>query len=206
MSSEDKKNQASVDKKTAGRRKLLKSVVAGSGAATVAKMMPDEWARPVVDSVMLPSHARTSMRGIGPFVNSGPIGLIGREVMMAEQGFSEELLEFFTPAAHAGYEEPEMIAMTANESGNSYICAYASNVTTEKAIVQIQNTDPLSFTGANGCVFGGQVLGGTFVEGTGWQVEILPPEENISTVVTLVEGGTGCSSGEITGKCPLYND
>ena len=66
MDKDDKKETSVTDDK--GRRKLLKSVVAGGGAVTVAKMLPDQWARPVVDSVMLPSHAQTSMAAIGAFV------------------------------------------------------------------------------------------------------------------------------------------
>lgn len=42
------------------RRKLLKSLVAGSGAIVAGKSLPDSWAKPIVDSVMLPAHAQTS--------------------------------------------------------------------------------------------------------------------------------------------------
>jgi hypothetical protein len=42
------------------RRKLLKSIAAGSGAIVAGKSLPESWSRPVVDSVMLPAHAETS--------------------------------------------------------------------------------------------------------------------------------------------------
>lgn len=42
------------------RRKLLKSIAAGSGAVIAGKSLPKDWTRPVVDSVMLPAHAVTS--------------------------------------------------------------------------------------------------------------------------------------------------
>ena len=49
------------DKKSSeSRRKLLKSIAAGSGAIVAGKSLPDSWSRPVVDSVMLPAHAQTS--------------------------------------------------------------------------------------------------------------------------------------------------
>ena len=49
------------DKKSSeSRRKLLKSVAAGSGAVIAGKSLPDNWTKPVVDSVMLPAHAQTS--------------------------------------------------------------------------------------------------------------------------------------------------
>ena len=49
------------DKKSSeNRRKLLKSIAAGSGAIVAGKSLPESWSRPVVDSVMLPAHAQTS--------------------------------------------------------------------------------------------------------------------------------------------------
>ena len=42
------------------RRKLLKSIAAGSGAIVAGKSLPESWSKPVVDSVMLPAHAQTS--------------------------------------------------------------------------------------------------------------------------------------------------
>ncbi|MFW2438968.1 MAG: hypothetical protein ACN4GR_06310 [Arenicellales bacterium] len=42
------------------RRKLLKSIAAGSGAIVAGKSLPESWSKPVVDSVILPAHAQTS--------------------------------------------------------------------------------------------------------------------------------------------------
>ena len=47
-------------KSSESRRKLLKSIAAGSGAIVAGKSLPESWKRPVVDSVMLPAHAQTS--------------------------------------------------------------------------------------------------------------------------------------------------
>ena len=50
------------DKKSSeSRRKLLKSIAAGSGAIVAGKSLPESWSKPVVDSVMLPVHAQTSI-------------------------------------------------------------------------------------------------------------------------------------------------
>jgi len=46
------------------RRKLLKSIAAGSGAVIAGKSMPEGWTRPVVDSVLLPVHAQTSILAV----------------------------------------------------------------------------------------------------------------------------------------------
>ncbi len=43
------------------RRKLLKSIAAGSGVIVAGKSLPESWSRPIVDSVMLPAHAQTSL-------------------------------------------------------------------------------------------------------------------------------------------------
>lgn len=48
------------NKSSGSRRKLLKSIAAGSGAIVAGKSLPETWHRPVVDSVMLPAHAETS--------------------------------------------------------------------------------------------------------------------------------------------------
>ena len=47
-------------KSTDNRRKLLKSIAAGSGAIVAGKTLPESWVRPVVDSIILPAHAQTS--------------------------------------------------------------------------------------------------------------------------------------------------
>ena len=41
-------------------RKLLKFIIAGSGAVVAGKTLPESWAKPIVDSVTLPAHAVTS--------------------------------------------------------------------------------------------------------------------------------------------------
>lgn len=48
------------EKSREGRRKLLKSIAAGSGAIVAGKSLPESWSRPVVNSVLLPAHAVTS--------------------------------------------------------------------------------------------------------------------------------------------------
>ena len=57
----EQQETAKSDKKlTDSRRKLLKSIAAGSTAVIAGKTVPDAWTRPVVDSVMLPAHAETT--------------------------------------------------------------------------------------------------------------------------------------------------
>ncbi len=42
------------------RRKLLKSIAAGSGALVAGKSLPKSWSKPVINTVLLPAHAETS--------------------------------------------------------------------------------------------------------------------------------------------------
>jgi hypothetical protein len=55
------------DKKSnESRRKLLKSIAVGSGAIMSGKSLPENWTRPVVNTVMLPAHAQTSEIVVNP--------------------------------------------------------------------------------------------------------------------------------------------
>jgi len=45
------------------RRRLLKTFTAGGAAVMIGKNLPDNWVQPVVESVLLPSHAQTSVPG-----------------------------------------------------------------------------------------------------------------------------------------------
>jgi len=205
MSEEDNKEKTGVDKKGAGRRKLLKSVVAGGGAATVGKMLPDQWARPVVNSVMLPSHAQTSNSPFGNFSRLGRFGMNEsdeQDVKVADQGFSEELLEFFTPAAHAGAPSvSEGMSFSANDSGYSQLCS-EWNATTDMVEVHIDNTNPPSFISQ--CYLHNDrlvITGGVYDDSIpGWRVSFDNNVQNVSSTVDLTPGA-GCTSWDQEGHC-----
>ena len=52
---------ASQDAENQTRRKLIKSAVAGGVVVTAAELMPTNWTKPVIQSVVLPAHATTTM-------------------------------------------------------------------------------------------------------------------------------------------------
>ena len=85
------------------RRKLLKSIAAGSGAIVAGKSLPESWSRPVVDSVMLPAHAETSMRIFG--ADNEPL-MIGSIFESASDSMLTRLfdsaIEGLVPSAIAG--------------------------------------------------------------------------------------------------------
>lgn len=62
------------------RRRLLKGIAVGGGAIAGLKALPEQWSRPVVNSVLLPVHAQTS----------GAISFpLGRTVWPVPEGVSQ---------------------------------------------------------------------------------------------------------------------
>ena len=70
-------------KSSESRRKLLKSIAAGSGVIVAGKSLPESWSRPVVDSVLLPVHALTSGNTLEQAGCSAPAGCYGMELLEA---------------------------------------------------------------------------------------------------------------------------
>lgn len=48
------------EKRARSRRLVLRSIVSSGAAATAARSLPDNWTRPVTDSVIMPAHAQVS--------------------------------------------------------------------------------------------------------------------------------------------------
>lgn len=76
------------------RRRLMKSLAATGGIFATAKLLPDSWTRPVVDSVTLPAHAQSSP-GETPSLVTGAFttGVLGRN--------DDSILDLVVPTAHA---------------------------------------------------------------------------------------------------------
>ena len=75
MSSEKKSGQGnppSIARGKQSRRKLLKTMAAGSGAVIAGKSMPEQWTKPVINSVLLPGHAVTSCNITGTMTAYAP--------------------------------------------------------------------------------------------------------------------------------------
>jgi len=78
------------------RRKLLKSIAVGSGAVFAGKQLPQNWSRPVVNSVVLPAHAQTSGR---TFTGTGNVNFgFNNNSNSMVAGLADALV----PSAHAG--------------------------------------------------------------------------------------------------------
>jgi len=89
------------------RRKVLKSLAAGGGAIAAGKSLPEQWARPVVDSVLLPGHAQTS----GPFsyhYTENRFDFTNLDDPLAQRNLFARIVENMIPAASAQAAPPEI--------------------------------------------------------------------------------------------------
>lgn len=73
------------------RRQLLKTTILGTGAVVAGKSLPEQWSRPLVESVTLPAHAQTSLISI-----TG--GLL---LSIEEASLDDSILDTLVPTAHA---------------------------------------------------------------------------------------------------------
>lgn len=104
------------EKLVESRRNLLKSALAGSGAVIAGKNLPENWAKPVVDSVMLPAHAQTSIQ-----INT-QFNFFGQNVAVASIGsdtsFAESITDSLINDAHAQAGQRPIIEMSAAVNGS----------------------------------------------------------------------------------------
>ena len=52
---------AAEDRSVEGRRKALRKLLVGGGIVGASTQLPDKWTKPLVDSVLVPAHAQTSV-------------------------------------------------------------------------------------------------------------------------------------------------
>lgn len=114
----------SKEKKTTQRRKALKKILIGSGAAGVVASAPEKWVQPVVNSVTLPSHAATSL----------PLSYTEMGIAMAPEKGIEEIL---IPSAHAGGAAPSL-------NGGSICVNFNADMETYTALVR-DGVNPLEY-------------------------------------------------------------
>lgn len=81
--------------RNSARRRLLKSVVAGGGVLATGKLLPENWARPVVQSVVLPAHAQTSPGSFDGLFDTGEL------LVDASGSRPGSILDMFISPAHA---------------------------------------------------------------------------------------------------------
>lgn len=93
------------------RRKTLKKILVGTGAAGVAAVAPQKWATPVINSVVLPTHAQTSLLSLNySDPNAGAFT-------------PADLLDSLVPSAHAGLLGVESLCINFNSDMTTYNAA-----------------------------------------------------------------------------------
>ncbi|GMR06033.1 MAG: hypothetical protein BMS9Abin25_0614 [Gammaproteobacteria bacterium] len=85
---ENKSDKESNDEKLEKRRQALKNILAGSGTVVTAAALQDKWAKPVIESVVLPAHAQAS-------------GVNGSFTTTTNPRNENDLLEMLVPRANA---------------------------------------------------------------------------------------------------------
>ncbi|MGI9319265.1 MAG: hypothetical protein ACR2QW_18200 [bacterium] len=85
-----------------GRRRLLKSLTVGGAATITAKSLPTEWKKPVVDSVLLPAHAQTSVIFIPDFHGGMAMNRVnGVTDLSAPEQIFKSIIDSVIPEAQA---------------------------------------------------------------------------------------------------------
>ena len=110
------------DKKSSeSRRKLLKSIAAGSGAILAGKSLPESWSRPVVDSVMLPAHAQTSPADNTPPQNRVYSGTNLNVAFLdnASDSMFANTVDLLVPTANAQSQDTETYDACATPNGTN---------------------------------------------------------------------------------------
>ena len=89
-------SNSNVSKSNAARRRILKTLLAGGGVIAGAKALPEKWAKPVVESVVLPAHAQGSpVTAPQVFTTSTPPG------PGPAKSVASDLLDMIIPPAEA---------------------------------------------------------------------------------------------------------
>lgn len=191
-------SEVSIDgTRSRARRKILKSLVAGGGALTAAKVTPEQWTKPVVEAVLLPSHAQTTVTGrtSSPFGNftSGPVVVDAvnptSEQLLADEEISEELLEFFMPSAHA---QPMCSNLSCDVEFSASVQETSMSIcwSGDSFGSTVRRVDPASLIAVGITPIPGSIraLGNCNYVEPNWVCELT----NSSTMVVLSPGGTGC--------------
>jgi len=115
------------------RRKLLKSITFGSGALVAGKSLPENWTKPVVNSVLLPTHAQTT--DTGSLTAFTPLDYFGEDLPRNrpsamldtnKQNLFADALDVIVPEAHANGVDP-LPGMSVASDGDNAIVRFLSS-------------------------------------------------------------------------------
>ncbi len=133
------------------RRKLLKSIAAGSGAVVAGKSLPESWSKPVINSVMLPAHASTTD-------DSGTSG--GDTTTTAAPTWYSDTLSFIQTDTQNSLLEDALSVLVQNahaccSATQGSMCVDTSNAPTFKAQVLVTDGQTSALHTGSGTIGGG---------------------------------------------------
>jgi len=131
----DKNDQKSEKElKLEKRRKALKNILAGSGTVVTATAMHEKWAKPVIESIVLPAHAQTSGNLVAGFVLTN----------FAAAPDQNQLLDTLVPSAHAAPPTtPKSICINVNGSAASAQVTVSGDSTVYTAAFTLPTAAPI---------------------------------------------------------------
>lgn len=119
------------------RRKALKNILAGSGTVVTAAAMHEKWAKPVIESVVLPAHAQTSGNLVAGFVLTN----------FAAAPDQNQLLDTLVPSAHAAPPTtPKSICINVNGSAASAQVTVSGDSTVYTAAFTLPTAAPITLS------------------------------------------------------------
>jgi hypothetical protein len=71
-----KNNKEINENKSGARRQIIKSVAVGGGVFATGSALPGSWVKPMLDTVVLPAHAQTSLPPITGVYGGASIGIV----------------------------------------------------------------------------------------------------------------------------------
>ncbi len=186
------------------RRKLLKSIAAGSGAVVAGKSLPESWSKPVINSVMLPAHAETtdgSGSSSGDTTTTAPLSTsYSHDLRFSTSDGRNEVLEdvlsVLVQDAHACCS-PSLGAM----------CVDTSNAPNFTATVLISDGRTSGFFTGNGTIAGGaaplSIEGGCDWWGT-VTITVSSADQSGAAYTVTVNNGEQIASGtaSVGDSCP----
>jgi hypothetical protein len=103
------------DRESKARRRLLQTLAVG-GVAGAARVLPEQWVKPVVDVVTLPAHAQATGLAVGGGGGStAPAG-------PASQSMTDKVLDFFVEKAEAApacaIDAPSDVCVEISDNGS----------------------------------------------------------------------------------------
>lgn len=183
------------------RRRLLKTFTAGGAAVMIGKNLPDNWVQPVVESVLLPSHAQTSAPGATALnyfgQNVSVVQLFGSSPSIVEQ-ISESVIS--TAHAQVVPGSNSIIEMSAKVKGSIATVMFTPSRPASNSWTLFQSTLPIDGTPGTVDLADGALCPGAIwpIQGAGPQsVRIVDYTFGDPTITIEITGGFATRSYSI---------